>query len=215
MSEDTRKNHTQEPIAGIEEAATATVDQPDADLQRIAFLKPLLKPAFWAISIGLLCALYVNFFVSPVWIEQKTTYQVYTTQKGEVAYTFKGSEKIIRQTVPYDESSLNQKALDSLTESPQLSQQWVTETVTENGSPVTRYSLLEAKSHYGIWSLLPAIVAILLCLLTREPLTALFGGIVAGAFMLGRFDITDAVLLPNLASTSAAGVLMLYLWLLG
>ncbi|MEC5126443.1 hypothetical protein VSU19_06755 [Verrucomicrobiales bacterium BCK34] len=33
--------------------------------------------------------------------------------------------------------------------------------------------------------------------------------------MLGRFDITDAVLLPSLGSKSAAGVVLFYLWLPG
>ncbi|NQZ10049.1 MAG: sodium:proton antiporter, partial [Algicola sp.] len=66
-----------------------------------------------------------------------------------------------------------------------------------------------------LWSLLPAFIAIALCLLTKEPVTALLGGIVCGAFMLGRFDLIEDVLIPNLASTSAAGLLLLYLWLLG
>ncbi len=46
-------------------------------------------------------------------------------------------------------------------------------------------------------------------------MTALFSGVVVGACMLGRFDITDAVLLPSLGSKSAAGVVLFYLWLLG
>jgi len=54
-----------------------------------------------------------------------------------------------------------------------------------------------------------------LCWVTREPLTSLFGGIVVGAFVLGRYDVTEQVLVPNLATPSAAGVLVLYLWLLG
>ena len=69
--------------------------------------------------------------------------------------------------------------------------------------------------HFGIWSLLPALVAIVLCLMTREPLVALFGGIVVGAVMLGRFDITHEVFIPNIGTSSAASILILYLWLLG
>ena len=37
--------------------------------------------------------------------------------------------------------------------------------------------------HYGLWSLLPAFITILLSWLTREPLTALLSGIAIGAFM--------------------------------
>ncbi|WP_252176304.1 Na+/H+ antiporter NhaC family protein [Endozoicomonas sp. 4G] len=75
--------------------------------------------------------------------------------------------------------------------------------------------LLKPVSHYGIWSLLPGLITIALCLFTREPLTALLGGIVIGAFMLGRYDLTDKVLIPNLAKEGSATILLLYLWLLG
>ncbi len=204
-----------EPVAVVEEAGTATLTQPDMRLQRAPYLRPLLKPAFWAIMFSLLCAVYVNYFVPPTWVEQKTSYQVYLNDSDELAYQYRGKERLVKGIVPYEESSLSQESLDSLSGSPALLEQWVSETTKEQGKPVTKYSLLVAKSHYGIWSLLPAFVAILLALLTKEPLTALLGGIISGSFMLNRYDITDAVLLPSLATNSAAGVLLLYLWLLG
>lgn len=83
--------------------------------------------------------------------------------------------------------------------------------VDEDGN----YSRVTATRHFGIWSLLPAAVAIVLCLTLREPLLALLMGILSGALMLGQYDITEQVLMPALASSSAAGVLLLYLWLLG
>jgi Na+/H+ antiporter NhaC len=69
--------------------------------------------------------------------------------------------------------------------------------------------------HYGLWSLLPAFITILLSWLTREPLTALFSGIVIGAFMMGQYDLTDQILIPSIAQIGTAGILLLYLWLLG
>ncbi|MEM9646166.1 MAG: Na+/H+ antiporter NhaC family protein, partial [Planctomycetota bacterium] len=36
-----------------------------------------------------------------------------------------------------------------------------------------------------------------------------------GAFVLGQYNLTESVLLPGLASTQAAGITLLYLWLLG
>ena len=45
--------------------------------------------------------------------------------------------------------------------------------------------------------------------------TSLAVGIVSGALLLGRYDITGEVMIPSLASTNSAGVLLLYLWLLG
>ena len=175
MKKDQPEKDSREPVAAIEEAGAAAPEQPDIALARAPYLRPLLKPAFWATTFGLLCALYVNAFVSPSWVEQKTSYQVYTNESGELAYSFKGSEQVIRQVVPYEESVLNQQALNSMSGSPAVTEQWTVETVSRDGKTVNLYSLLEAKSHYGIWSLLPAFVAILLALLTREPLTALLG----------------------------------------
>ena len=84
-----------------------------------------------------------------------------------------------------------------------------------DGEARTLYYQLIAKHHWGFWSLLPAVVAVLLCWLTREPVPSLLGGIVAGALLLTRYDFTGEVLIPSLASTNAAAVLLLYLWLLG
>ena len=69
--------------------------------------------------------------------------------------------------------------------------------------------------HYGLWSLLPAFITILLAWLTREPLTALLSGIAVGAFMMGQYDLSDQILIPAMAQTGTAGLLLLYLWLLG
>lgn len=204
-----------EPVAGIEEAATGTAEQPDIALDTAPALKPFRLMAVLVLLFGISASLYVSAKVDARWLEQKTTHNTYTNDEGQLAYTFKGAETLIEDVVAYDESPLRQEALSTLVGDPPIDQQWVVETVTEDGVAKSRYSLLEAKFHFGAWSLLPAVVAIGLCLMTKEALTALFSGVVVGAFMLGRFDITDAVLLPNLASKSAAGIILLYLWLLG
>ena len=36
-----------------------------------------------------------------------------------------------------------------------------------------------------------------------------------GAFMLGKFNLLDEVLVPAFATPNSAGILLLYLWLLG
>ena len=131
----------------------------------------------------------------------------------ELVYRFRGSERVLPDTIPYSESRLRQAALDTLgAERPALASQWVRESGPDGD---VRYAELAARYHFGVWSLLPALVAILLCLITREALTSLLAGVVTGAFMLGRFDITDAVLIPSLATSGAAGILLLYLWLVG
>ncbi|MEL7537082.1 MAG: Na+/H+ antiporter NhaC family protein [Pseudomonadota bacterium] len=176
-------------------------------------LQRLTHPAFLTLVAAIAASLYIAASVDPVWTEQKTVYQVYENDGGELVYRFRGEERALPETVPYERSRLRQAALDTLgAERPALASEWVVESGPDGGR---QYAELEASYHYGVWSLLPAIVAILLCLITREALTALLAGVVTGAFMLGRFDITDSVLIPSLATSGAAGILLLYLWLVG
>jgi Na+/H+ antiporter NhaC len=158
--------------------------------------------------LALISAFYVDSYTQPTWKEQNYLYDTYTNSSGQLAYKFKGTEVTIGNIIDYKESPLRQVALDDLNGDPPLAQQWV---LGAGSRPI----LLKPGFHFGLWSILPAVVAIGLCLLTREPIPALFGGIVIGAVMLGRYDITDKVLQPSLASDSAAFILLLYLWLLG
>lgn len=215
LQDDIAKENDFEPVAGIEEAATGTADQPDIKVGSASFLRPAKWIAPVILVLGLAASLYVSAKVDVHWIEQKTTYGTYINAKGELAYTYKGEEALVEDPVPYGESPLRQEILSASREKPEMERQWVLETVREEGRERTQYSLLEAKFHFGFWSLLPAIIAIALCLVTKEALTALFSGVVVGAFMLGRFDITNAVLLPGIGSKSAAAIILLYLWLLG
>lgn len=204
-----------EPVAGIEQTATGTAEQPDIVVDSAKVLKPSKLLAILILAFGLLASLYVAAKVDVHWIEQKTVYNTYPNNAGELVYTYKGQETLVGKVTPYLKSPLRQEALSSVKGRPELESQWIVETISQNGIEQTQYALLEAKFHFGFWSLLPAIIAIGLCLVTKEALTALFSGVVVGAFMLGRFDITDAVLLPSLGSKSAAGIILLYLWLLG
>ena len=163
--------------------------------------------ALFILILGIFAALFVNSSVEKRWLEQSYIYEIYQTDNNEHAYTFKGKEVVIEEVVPYANSPLNQANLDS-GHQPELTEQWVIDDSTQ-------MKLLKPAFHYGLWSLLPAFITIALCLITREPLTALFSGIVVGALMLGEYDITDSVIIPNLAQQGTAGLLLLYLWLLG
>lgn len=74
---------------------------------------------------------------------------------------------------------------------------------------------LDAKKHWGAWSLLPAATAILLCFFLREPVAALAAGLASGALLTARYDLTGQVLIPAIGTPSGATILVLYLWLLG
>ena len=171
--------------------------------------------AITAFVIALISSLYVYNGVEPQWREQSLLYNVYQDDDGQLVYKYKGKEVEVGETVAYADSPLRQAALDANPGKPPLSQQWVLKPPAPGVDGEPQYVLLQPKYHLGWWSLLPAAISIALCLLTREPLTALLSGIVVGAFMLGRFDLSAEVFIPSLASTSAASLLLLYLWLLG
>ena len=154
-----------------------------------------------------LSAIYVDQFSTRQWKEQAYLYDTYQNEKQQLVYKINGTEVTINDVVDYQDSELKQQNLDQYGKPETTQQQWVMKD--------DQLLLLKPAFHFGFWSLLPAIVAIALCLLTREPLTALLGGIVVGAIMMGRYDITDKVLLPSLATDSAAFIVLLYLWLLG
>ncbi len=75
-----------------------------------------------------------------------------------------------------------------------------------------KYSL---QRHWGWWSLLPAFIAIMMCWITKDPISSLLSGVIAGALLMGKTNVLDDVLLESMATESAAGIILLYLWLLG
>ena len=175
---------------------------------KLTLFSNLNRIALFIFITGFSLAIFIHHNVDQTWLEQRYVYDIYQTDKGVNAYKYKGQEIEITDVVSYQTSELNQQHLNQLNQAPILKQQWV---IDDNQS----LFLLKPAFHYGLWSLLPAFITIALCLITREPLTALFGGIVVGALMLGDYDLTDSVIIPNLASEGAAGLLLLYLWLLG
>ena len=167
-------------------------------------------PGFYVALFGVIASCWVAFSVAPVWEVQGTRYDVYSDASGDLVYRYRGQEQPVVDPVPRSQSSLRADAL-AAGDAPSVTEQWV----IDEADGVAQYTLLRARSHLGVWSLLPAIIAIALCLITKEALTSLLMGVVVGAFMLGRFDLTDAVLIPSLATRNAATILLLYLWLVG
>ncbi|MBE1302261.1 MAG: sodium:proton antiporter [Alteromonadaceae bacterium] len=160
--------------------------------------------------LALVTSIYVGQKVPAQWIEQVQVFELYDTQDGEKAYVFRGNEVVVDEIVAYEESPLRQALLSATGSEPDIKQQWVYR--DNNPEDIVQ---LQAAFHYGLWSLLPAFVAIAMCVLTREPIPALLSGVIIAAVMLGRFDITGDVLVPSIGTASAAGILILYLWLLG
>jgi len=73
----------------------------------------------------------------------------------------------------------------------------------------------QINGHYGVWSVVPPLVAIVLAFWTREVIPALFAGIVTGGMIAGQLNIVDAFLIPAIATEGFALILLVYLWALG
>ncbi len=73
----------------------------------------------------------------------------------------------------------------------------------------------DVQGHYGLWSLLPAVLTIITCFITRNVLLALLFGVFAGGLVSGQLNIIKAFLIPSLGSENYAQMLLVYLWALG
>jgi len=69
--------------------------------------------------------------------------------------------------------------------------------------------------HYGVWSIAPAAVALILAFTLREVVSALFLGIVVGGVVSGRPNIVQEFLIPSIGSPDYGLILLVYLWSLG
>ena len=168
---------------------------------------------FTVFALAILVSWIAGASVPPTWSVNRVTLDV-LTDDGRLYYLSEGSP-VYFDAVPIEEAQLDAAAIAASGESPAVTEEFVSAAETRDGRTQTAYYRLEARAHWGWWSLLPAAVAVMLCWLTREPVTSLAAGIVSGALLLGKYDITGEVMIPSLASTNSAGVLLLYLWLLG
>ena len=168
----------------------------------------------FALFVALLAgSAVVGILVPPTWTVEQTALDVHTDARGTY-YVLEGENQYFTAR-PLVDAVLLPDRISGTTDVPAVTEEYVTATETVANEIKRAYYRLEAKRHWGWWSLMPAVVAVLLCWLTKEPVTALLGGIVSGAFILGRYDITGEVLIPSVASTGSAAIVVLYLWLLG
>lgn len=69
--------------------------------------------------------------------------------------------------------------------------------------------------HYGFWSILPPLIAIVLAFWTKEVISALFVGIALGGVIAGNLNIVQEFLIPSIGTEDFALILLVYLWSLG
>ena len=169
---------------------------------------------FVIFSGALILSWIVGAVVPPTWTVSQAVLDVHTDSDGRLYYIAR-SEPVYFEAVPIERAELNPDRVTGSNVAPAVTEEFAVATVTRDGQDTRVYYRLTAQYHWGYWSLLPAVVAVLLCWVTREPVPALLGGIVSGALILGQYDLTGQVMIPALATTNAAGILLLYLWLLG
>ena len=169
---------------------------------------------FIVFAIALVVSWIIGINVAPTWTVEQIALDARSDSDGRLYYIYRDKPAYF-EAVPIEDARLNPERMEGSREAPVVKEEFASVVRMEDGEPRTFYYQLLAKHHWGFWSLLPAVVAVVLCWLTREPVTSLLGGILSGALVLSRYDFTGDVLIPSLASTSSAGVLLLYLWLLG
>ena len=169
---------------------------------------------FALFALALAGSWLAGLYVEPTWTVERIALDAQTDEAGRLYYRLEG-EPVPFDPVPLTESQLHAFREAGMTGTPAVQEEFVSAVEFRDGRERTVYYQLAARFHFGYLSLLPALVAVMLCWLTREPVTALLGGIVSGALILGKYDLTGEVLIPSVATTGAASVLVLYLWLLG
>lgn len=69
--------------------------------------------------------------------------------------------------------------------------------------------------NYGLWSVVPPLIAIVLAFWTKEVISSLFVGIALGGMISGQLNIVQDFLIPSIGTESFALILLVYLWSLG
>ena len=169
------------------------------------------KKVLIVLVFGLLLSFWVGRNVEPTFSIDETVLDVKSDDDGALFYIKRGKKSYLDDVTAYDLAQLNPMRLSSGAQ-PTITSEYIWKDLP---SKVRTYSILDLRYHFEYWSLLPALVAIVLCWVTKEPIISLLAGVVAGAFVLGKYDITGDVLVSALSTSSAATVLVLYLWLLG
>ena len=169
---------------------------------------------FLLFALALIGSWIAGLTVPPTWMVERVALDAQADESGQLYYQVQG-ESVAFNPVPMAQAQLNPERVTGSKVEPPIREEYVSVVETVDGESRTVYYRLNAVFHFGWLSLLPAVVAVMLCWVTREPITALLGGVVSGALILGKYDLTGEVLIPSFATTNSASILVLYLWLLG
>ncbi|MCH8840094.1 MAG: sodium:proton antiporter [Planctomycetes bacterium] len=174
------------------------------------------SPSLWVFVVAAIAAIAVDRYVAPTWIVVRTALEVFTDDAGRRLLEVDGASRFVEETVAAENVQLTEQRLRQAAGQDLPASELVYEAVDpEGGGGERRYFLLQAFRHWQYWSFLPALTAIVLCWMTKEPLSALLAGILVGALLIGKYDLLGEILIPAIGTETAATILVLYLWLLG
>ncbi len=177
-------------------------------------IKQLKSPALGIFVAAMIAALCVGLWVTPTWTVEEFSLDVQTNENGEESVLLDGNSVATSEALAIADSLLTEENLVADGE-PAITKEFVVETIDAPDGQQRNYYQLTAHRHWSWWSFLPALTAIALCWITKEPISALLAGILVGAMLLGQFDVLNTVIVSNIGTERAAVILILYLWLLG
>ena len=165
---------------------------------------------FFITTLFFSISLWVGISVKPTYFVEKVALDV-LTQEGRFFYVYKDKQTFIDSVAQAENSPLwefDANKFNDIGITDQVVQ-------VQDATGQSYYWHLSLKKHFSFWSLVPAILTLLLCWLTREPVTSLLAGVVSGALILGQYNLMDEVLIPSLMSKNSASMILIYLFLLG
>ena len=135
--------------------------------------KIVKSPGFWFLIAVLLTSFWVGKNVSPTWSVEKVTIDVKQGENGKLFFIYRGKPSYVENIGTYKEAVLSpQIHWKEINQERKISRKLPEEYVLDKNTGL--YYHLTAKKHWKFWSLIPAFVAIVLCWMTREPLTLPF-----------------------------------------
>ncbi|RAP31756.1 sodium:proton antiporter [Candidatus Marinamargulisbacteria bacterium SCGC AG-343-D04] len=158
----------------------------------------------------LILSFWIGNTVTPEYRIEEISLDVHQ-KNGSLYYLYKDKETLVVSPVSYSESTLINAKKSNFSSIPETDEEVIITSINN----IPYYSLIKLKKHWSIWSLIPPLITLLLCWITREPLTSLLAGILSGALIMRHYDIINDILIPNLMSKNAANMLLIYLVFLG
>ena len=121
-------------------------------------------------AIFALAAFYIGATQGPQYTVQQVSLDVQKDAKGSQFYLYKGKPKYVANIKPLAEASLTKASIAALNNDVRTlpKTEVVRTTKLINGEQKEVFYQLKLSQHFGIWSLLPALVAIILCWLQEN-----------------------------------------------